>query len=66
MRQRNQNNGIVFRITKNDLHAYFGHWGGDPNIGLDGASIPGDQKEITSLKLFGEQYRKVLLLEWVS
>jgi hypothetical protein len=61
VRQRKKYNGIVFRITKKDLPAYFGHWGCGPNIGLDFKGIDGDQKEIIDLKFFGKQYRKAVL-----
>jgi len=53
-RHRKKYNGIVFRIKKEDLPAYLGHW--------VGATIWDDfKKEITDLKSFGIQYREKLL-----
>ena len=53
-RQRKKYNGIVFRIKKEDLPAYFGHWIGATNR-------HDFKKEILDLKSFGKQYRETLL-----
>ncbi|HEX8331627.1 MAG TPA: hypothetical protein VF622_03345 [Segetibacter sp.] len=53
-RNRKQYNGIVFRISKKDLPAYFGHW--------IGATTKCDfKKEITDLKELGSQFREAML-----
>lgn len=54
VRERKKYNGIVFRIKKEDLPAYFGHWIGATNR-------HDFKKEITDLKSFGKQYRETLL-----
>jgi hypothetical protein len=54
VRYRKKYNGIVFRIKKEDLPAYFGHWIGATNR-------HDFKKEITDLKSFGKQYRETLL-----
>jgi hypothetical protein len=53
-RHRKKYNGIVFRIKKDDLPAYFGHWIGATNR-------HDFNKEITDLKTLGKQYREMLL-----
>ena len=53
-RQRKKYNGVIFRIKKEDLPAYFGHWIGATNR-------QDFKKEITDLKSFGKQYHEILL-----
>jgi hypothetical protein len=53
-RKRKKYNGIVFRIKKEDLPAYFGHW--------VGATTRDDyEKEIKTLKALGAQFRETIL-----
>lgn len=53
-RRRKKYNGIVFRIKKEDLPAYFGHWAG--------ATTRDDyEKEIKTLKALKAQYRETIL-----
>ncbi len=53
-RKRKKYNGIVFRIRKEDLPAYFGHWGG--------ATTRDDyEKEIKTLKALKAQFRETIL-----
>lgn len=65
VRQRQQYNGIVFRLQQQDMPAYFGYW--------VGASSKCDfDKEITDLKNIGQQFRETILfrlgerLAWAS
>lgn len=55
VRERKKYNGIVFRIKKQDLPIYFGHWFGATN---------NDEfkKEINDLKKLGVEFRQTLLL----
>jgi hypothetical protein len=53
-RKRKKYNGIVFRIKKEDLPAYFGHW--------VGATTRDDyKKEIKTLKELGAKFRETIL-----
>jgi len=53
-RKRKKYNGIIFRIKQEDLPAYFGSW--------PGATTRHDfEKEITSIKALGTEYRETLL-----
>lgn len=53
-RKRKKYNGIVFRIRKEDLPAYFGNW--------VGATTHDDyKKEIKTLKELGAQFRETIL-----
>jgi len=54
VRPRKKYNGIVFRITKEDLPAYFGHWVGATNR-------DSFKKEIADLKSLGKEYREALI-----
>jgi hypothetical protein len=49
VRHRKKYNGIVFRITQEDLPAYFGHW------------VGAQEKKITELKEFEAEYRNSIL-----
>lgn len=53
-REKKKYNGIVFRIKKSDLPAYFGHW-------LGATNRHEFKKEITDLKSLGEQIRETIL-----
>lgn len=53
-RERKKYNGIVFRIKKEDLPAYFGHW--------IGATTRDDyEKEIKTLKELSTKFREIIL-----
>ncbi len=53
-RERKRYNGIVFRIKKEDLPAYFGHWIGATNNQKF-------KKEIDSLKKLGCEFKETLI-----
>lgn len=53
-RERKKYNGIVFRLKKEDLPAYFGHWIGATNN-------QNFKKEIDSLKKLGSEFKETLI-----
>lgn len=53
-RERKKYNGIVFRIKKADLPAYFGYW-------MGATTQDSYEKKITTLKELGAQFRETLL-----
>lgn len=54
VRERKQYNGFLFRISKNDMPAYFGHWiGATTKTEFD--------KEIKSTKQLGDEFRQTIL-----
>jgi hypothetical protein len=54
VRDRKKYNGIIFRIVKEDLPAYFGHW-------IGATKYDDFEKPITDLKTLGLEYRETIL-----
>jgi hypothetical protein len=54
IRDRKKYNGIVFRIKKEDLPAYFGHW-------IGATKRDNFKKEIDSLKKLGSEFKETIL-----